>query len=108
MSEPTTHQTYERFHSFLSTLTGCKNIYYQPPSNVKMKYPCIVYSDSPWDTKFANDKPYVVTRHYQVTVIDKLPDNPWTMLMATHIPMCTHERHYTRDGLNHDVLDVYY
>ena len=98
----------ENFHFLLSTITGCEHIYYQPPSNVRMIFPCIEYHDAPWDARHADDKAYTITRHYQVTVIDKLPDNPWIMQLATELPMCTQERHYTSDGLNHDVLDVYY
>lgn len=101
-------KTREHFHSFLSTLTGAEHIYYQPPSNMRMKFPCIEYHDAAMDTTFANDMPYVNTRHYQLTVIDSMPDNPWIQLIATSIPMCVHNRHYTSDGLNHDVFDIYY
>ena len=96
-------------HNSLSRITGStKNVYYQPPANVHMKYPCIEYHDAPWDTKFANDMPYAITRHYQLTVIDSKPDNPWIMTIAQTFPMCQHNRHYTADGLNHDVFDIYY
>ena len=104
MSRPRKH-----FHSLLCEITGStNNVYYQPPANVHMKYPCIEYHDSPWDTKFAGDKPYAITKHYQVTVIDARPENPWIDTISTSFQMCTHERHYTADGLNHDVFDIYY
>lgn len=97
------------FHSLLCGITGStKNVYYQPPSNIHMTFPCIEYHDSPWDTKFANDKAYTITRHYQVTVIDSKPENPWIEAISTSFQMCTFERHYTSDGLNHDVFDIYY
>ena len=60
----------ESFHSLLFTTTRAEHIYYQPPKNVRMQYPCIEYHDQPWDSKFANNAPYTITRHYQVTVID--------------------------------------
>lgn len=96
-------------HNSLSRITGSTtNVYYQPPANIHMKYPCIEYRDAPWDTKFANDMPYAITRHYQLTVIDSKPDNPWIMTIAQTFPMCQYNRHYTADGLNHDVFDIYY
>ena len=99
----------KQLHDILCGITGSTtNVYYQPPTNIRMKYPCIEYHDSPWDTKFANDKPYAITRHYQVTVIDSRPENPWIQQISTSLPMCTFERHYTSDGLNHDVFDIYY
>ncbi len=97
----------ESFHSLLFTTTRAEHIYYQPPKNVRMQYPCIEYHDQPWDSKFANNAPYTITRHYQVTVIDPMPDSEWLMKLAM-LPMCTFSRHYTSDGLNHDVFDIYY
>lgn len=97
------------FHRTLSEITGdATRVYYQPPANVHMKYPCVEYHDSPWDTIFANDMPYLITRHYQLTVIDSKPENPWIKAIAYAFPMCQHNRHYTADGLNHDVFDIYY
>lgn len=97
-----------KLHDSLVEITGDRTrVYYQPPSNVHMQYPCIEYHDAPWDTKFANDKPYVITMHYQLTVIDPRPENPWIFQIATSLPMCKQNRHYTADGLNHDVFDIY-
>lgn len=99
----------KNLHEILTDITGStKNVYYQPPSNVHMTYPCIEYHDSPWDTKFAGDKAYTITRHYQLTVIDPRPENSWIFQIAASLPMCSHERHYVADGLNHDVFDIYY
>ena len=101
-------KTREEFHSRLSTITGAKYIYYQPPSNTRMSFPCIEYHDAPMDVIFANDMPYVGTRHYQLTVIDPLPDSAWIQQIQFAFQMCVHNRHYTSDGLNHDVFDIYY
>lgn len=96
------------FHSSLTAITGdTTNVYYQPPSNIRMKYPCIEYHDAQWDTTFANDMPYTITMHFQLTVIDPRPESPWIMEIARTFPMCKQTRHYTADGLNHDVFDIY-
>ena len=83
------------------------NVYFQPPENLKLVYPCIIYSRSAADTKFADDSPYAHMKRYQVTVIDKNPDSliPDSVAM---LPMCIFDRHYKADNLNHDVYVLYY
>ena len=44
---------------------------------------------------------------YQVTVIYKNPDSDLPHRLAM-LPMCTHDRHFTADNLNHDIFNLYY
>lgn len=83
------------------------NVYFQPPESVKLNYPCIMYSRSSGETKFANDKPYNHQIEYKMTVIDKNPDSELPEKVAS-LPMCIFDRHYTADNLNHDVYNIYY
>lgn len=85
----------------------CENVYFQPPPNADMKYPCVVYSRDAAVTVFAGNAPYRNTKRYQVTVIDKDPDSPIPDKVA-HLPMCTFQRFFTADNLNHDVYDLYF
>lgn len=89
----------------LETLVA--NVYFQPPESLKLSYPCIVYSRSDMDTKFADDIPYAHSKQYQLIVIDKDPDSSIPGKVAL-LPMCTFDRHYTANNLNHDVFDLYY
>lgn len=57
-----------------------KNVYYRPPENVKMKYPCIRYKREDIISEHADNISYRKTNRYQVTVIDKNPDNPLHIL----------------------------
>lgn len=93
-------------HELLLSL-GTPNVYFQPPEGIKINYPAVVYSRSPADTSFADDLPYLVTRRYQVTVIDEDPDSE-IVDKAFSLPATIHSRHYTADGLNHDVFEIYY
>lgn len=95
------------FHKFLEELIGNKNVYYQPPASVKMKYPAIVYGRSSFDNRYANDKVYKQKTRYSVTIIDKKPDNP-AIEELSKLPYCLFDRHYTADGLNHDVFTIYF
>lgn len=87
--------------------SGDAFVYFQPPENVKLRYPCIIYSRDSGKTKFANNKPYTHQLRYAVTVIDKNPDSEIREKVAM-LPMCAFERHYTSDNLNHDVYNLYY
>lgn len=94
-------------HQELVTLLGSKNVYYQAPESVKMEYPAIRYSRSDVDMKFANDLPYMHKNKYEITVIDRKPDNT-VIDKLLKMPMCTYDRHYTADNLHHDVMTLYY
>ena len=91
----------------LKVILGSDHVYFQPPANVQMQYPSIVYSRDNSDTEFAGNKPYRYTQRYQVTVIDRDPDSGIPNKVAA-LPMCTHNRFYTADNLNHDVFNLYF
>ena len=82
-------------------------VYFQPPENVKLRYPCIIYKRNSGKTKFANNKPYNHRMSYTVTVVDANPDSKIPAKVAA-LPMCTHERSFTSNNLNHDVFTLYY
>lgn len=93
--------------SILVDLLGSDNVYFQPPPSVKMKYPCIVYSRDDEDTIFADDNPYRRVKRYQVTVIDQNPDSEFPDKVA-ELPLCTYDRFFTSDNLNHDVYKLFF
>lgn len=94
-------------HSKFVALLGSHNVYFQPSSNVQMKYPAIVYERNVIDNKHANDNPYAQSLGYTVKVIDKNPDSEIVKKVA-QLPMCRFDRHYVADNLNHDVFTLYY
>lgn len=91
----------------LEELLGSKNVYYQPPESLKMNYPAIVYSKSRIDTRKANNSTYSRNTRYDITVIDRLPDNP-VIDKLMELPYCSYDRPYKADNLNHDVLILYF
>lgn len=92
-------------HAILLTLAD--NVYFQPPENIRLNYPCIVYRRDSADTKFADNRPYRYKKRYQVMVIDQDPDSPIPDKIAD-LPSCVFDRHYTADYLNHDVFNLYF
>lgn len=93
--------------TLLEGILGSSNVYFQPPNNISIVYPCIVYERSSIDTVFANNAPYRHTRRYKVTVIHRNPDNTIVDAIAA-LPLCTHDVFFTADNLNHDVFTLYF
>jgi hypothetical protein len=91
----------------LREILDSDNVYFQPPESLKMNYPAIVYSRERIDNRFANNNVYKQNRAYKITVIDKNPDSEIVDKISS-LPMCTFDRHFTLDNLNHDVFTIYY
>lgn len=94
-----------QLHQLLETFT--EHVYFQPPTNIKLEYPCIVYKRDFAETEFANGKPYSHTKRYMITIIDSNPDSEIPDKVAA-MPMSLFNRFYTADDLNHDVYNVYF
>lgn len=84
-----------------------QNVYFQPPNNVQLKYPCIIYERLYANTIHADNNPYKNTFRYMVTVIAQDPDSAIVDKVAL-LPLCSYERFYTADNLNHDVFNLYF
>lgn len=95
-------------HQKLIDLFGNSRVYYQPPENLKMEYPCIKYSKLRVDHKHADNINYNFRNGYQIIIIDKLPDNPIIDKILLGLPLTKYDRHYVYDNLNHDVINIYY
>lgn len=87
-------------------ILGSRNVYFQPPASVQMKYPAIVYSRRDIENRFANNSVYMQAHCYEVTVIDKNPDSKFVEKVSM-LPHCRFDRHYKSDNLNHDVFILY-
>jgi hypothetical protein len=83
------------------------NVYFQPPDDVQMDYPAIVYERARANTAHADNRPYTVTRQYQLTLISETPDDPAFDAIAA-LSSCVHERYFPANGLNHDVFNLYF
>ena len=70
-----------KLHSILCGILDCPErgkecrAYFQPPASVSMKYPAIVYALNGKDKRHADDRVYLSSNRYSVTVIDSNPDS---------------------------------
>lgn len=93
--------------SLLESILGSKAVYFQPPQKTQIEYPCIIYQNNFIESVFADNNSYLHHKRYSVTVIDRNPDsNIPAKILA--LPMCTVDRFYVRDGLNHYTFTLYF
>lgn len=96
-----------QFQSVLEALQTGLKVYFQPPEDVKMVYPCIKYQRDPGLTMFANNRPYSYKQQYEVTLIARSPDTDLFDKLAA-LPKSSHARFFVADNLNHDVFSIYF
>lgn len=94
-----------KLHELLQAIHD--KVYFQPPENVKLEYPCIIYSREDAEFRHANNTLYDQFKKYSVTVIDRDPESGIPDGVAK-LPMCSFNRFYTADGLNHDVYQLFF
>ena len=95
------------FQVVLEALQEGVSVYFQPPTNVSVQYPAIVYNRDFAYAAYADNALYSFKTRYQVTVIDSDPDSLIPDLVL-HLPLARFVRHFTTANLNHDIYDVYF
>lgn len=96
-----------KLQQLLEEIIGSRNVYFQPPESVKLRYPCIIYSLNYMKHQYADNRPYQVHNRYSVCVIDKNPDGTIPRKIAA-LPLCSFDRSYIADNLYHTVFNLYY
>lgn len=91
----------------LEKLLGSRNVYFQPPASVQMKYPAIRYSLSNIEKWHADGMPYKKARGYELILIDPDPDSVFVDAISM-LPYCRFDRYYPSDNLNHYVFTLYF
>lgn len=93
--------------NILEDFVGNKNVYYQPPNNLTLQYPCIVYVRDDSVVQHADNHPYFFEQRYQVTLIHRDPDNP-ILDKLNRFPKTRFNRTFTADHLIHDVYNLHH
>jgi len=97
----------KEFQDLLEAALSGPNVYFEPPPDAIMDYPCIVYERDNASMKSADNVPYMFTQRYQVTLIDRNPDSVVLSKLAA-FPLSSFSRHFATSGLNHDVFVIYH
>ena len=94
-------------HNRLIEILGSKNVYFNPPENMVMEYPCIVYNLEDIELKKADNINYLVQHYYNVTLIHPNPVNK-IIDAIVDLPYCEFISFYSTDDLNHYRYRIYY
>lgn len=95
------------FHKKLCQAPGVKKVYFQPPSNTRMSYPCIRYNAEGGFSLPADDLRYLKSDRYTVIAIDPNPDSYIPNYILDTFRFAKMDRTYTADNLNHFVFTIY-
>jgi hypothetical protein len=94
-----------QLQSLLEEIT--EHVYFQPPVNIQMQYPCIRYVRDDSKLEHAGNKLYKHTKRYQVTVIDRNPDSELPD-QVIELPFCSFDRYFAAENLNHYVFTLFF
>lgn len=99
-------RTYRDLLHQLQQAVQHNRVYFQPPENLKIGYPAIVFHLSKIEVDRASDMPYKGAKEYSVTLITKDPE-PDVIDEILKIPYSSLDTTYISDGMNHFVFAIY-
>lgn len=99
-------RTYRDLLHLLKKAVDHNRVYFQPPENLKIGYPAVIFHLSKIKLDHADDVPYKGAREYSVTLITNEPE-PEVLDEILKIPYTTLDTTYTADGMNHFVFTTY-
>lgn len=85
----------------------CYNVYFQPPTGTKLKYPCIVYELDRINKVAADNRRYTDHASYSVKYITRDPDDEVIRRMLD-IPTCSMGTSFPKDNLYHYTYTIYH
>lgn len=99
-----TDELINRFYA----IPNVKRVYYEPPDNVRMEYPCVRINRKSMNQRYANNKVYMFTPAYDIYYITKESDDPMTEKFMREFEMIRHNRTYHKDNLRYEVYTLYF
>lgn len=91
----------------LENILGSRNVYFQPPETIKLKYPCIIYNRDDIDQRYANNSSYINRVRYSLLLISHSPESELIKKLL-ELKYCSYDRYYAADSLHHDTFTLYY
>jgi len=81
------------------------NVYYNPISNVKLTYPCIIYRRKGIHQRHADNVNYHSHTSYQITIIDKRVDSPVVDKLLEN-QYCTYNNEFISENMVHTIMTI--
>ena len=102
-------RTWSQLQEILQEIMGPNHkVYFQPPENLKLSYPCIVFGRNDAYVHHADNNPYMMSKRYSVTLMTKSADNDVYLDKILELPMCSFEREFKSDGIVHELFNIYF
>ena len=95
-------KTRDEIQQLLEDVLGNDRVYFQAPPNTGMTYPCIVYKFVRFNINPADNKPYIVTGHWDVHHMYKNPKYDLKEKFIFKVPFCRFDRRIVTDGVYND------
>ena len=105
MAQRSLEQLSQELQAEFEELLESRNVYYNPPPSVKMKYDAIVYNRSQINNSYANNLVYGQSHSFDVTTITEDPDAP-IIEKISRLPRCRFDRSFIADNLYHNVFTI--
>lgn len=81
-------------------------VYYNPPANVSLTYPCIIYSRRNDTQQFADNIRYFRRASYEIKVLDKNPDSLIVDEILEKLPLAVRQTNFVSDNIYHFILNI--
>lgn len=100
--------TRESLQVTLERLLGSRNVYYNPPATIEMKYDAIRYSLGSPRTNYASNNKHIKMNCYNLIVISRRPD-PEVIQKILELPYSSMGgTPYTAENLHHYPITLYW
>lgn len=90
------------------TLRGVKHVYFEPPENLKMEYPCVRIARVNADVRRADNRAYTISDRYKIIYITREPDSQVVHDILELFEKIRLDNSSTADGLHHDYYTLFY
>lgn len=84
----------------------CTNVYFQPPTGTKIKYPCIIYDLDGINKRHADNAAYTLNDKYSIQYITRDPDDDVKYQIAM-MQYCSPGSFFVSENLYHYNYTIY-
>lgn len=98
---------HEQIQTLLEGL-GFTKVYEEPPTNIQLEYPCLVWEPDSAVTTHADNIPYFHKRRYSLTMISRGPIPQDLYDKVAGLPTSTFNRFFRAANLHHNVFTAFF
>lgn len=93
---------------YFKKVLGIDSVYYNPDSNITLKYPCIIFSIDRENSRYADNKRYMSQLRYTVTLVTRNAVDLLIAKLMDNFNYLSLDRTYRTSGLYHYVFVLYF